>query len=345
MVGGDVNGDGARNDRAFIFDPETSSSLMLSSAMQQLIETTSAGAASCLQGQFGQIADRNSCIGPWEGSLDLQLNIRPNVFGLNRRLSISIATENMLRGVDELLHGSDGAHGWGLAARPDQTLLYVSGFDPATNSFEYTVNERFGVTNARGNALRQPFQIGIQMRFTFGPDRGQMALDRMRGAGGGRMGGGGGVGAMSGGGRPGGMGGGGGMRGMLGDLGTPEEFLERFMSLLADPPSAVLELADSLDLRLTDDQVAAVTAIRDTLVAQHSALASGLRAQLDQQGAADDPRALMALIRPSMQEANENVQHSVETLKEILTNEQWNLLPEEVREPRGAFGGGQRRRP
>ena len=94
----------------------------------------------------------------------------------------------MLRGIDELVHGADGAHGWGLQARPDQTLLYVTGFDQATNSFEYTVNERFGATNARGNAMRQPFQLGIQMRFTFGPDRGQMALDRMRGAGGGRMG-------------------------------------------------------------------------------------------------------------------------------------------------------------
>jgi len=344
MVGGDINGDGARNDRAFVFDPETSASPMLSASMSQLLSTTSGSAQSCLQSQLGQIAERNSCIGPWEGSLDLQLNIRPNVLGLSRRLSISLTTVNMLRGIDELVHGTDGAHGWGLQARPDQTLLYVTGFDQATNSFEYTVNERFGATNARGNAMRQPFQLGIQMRLTFGPDRGQMALDRMRGAGGGRMGGMGGMGG-AGGGRPEGGGGGmgGGMRGMLGDMGTPEEFLERFLSLLADPPSAVIAMADTLGLSF--EQVAAVTVVRDTLLAQHAALAESLRTELEGQDAGGDPRALMTLIRQPMQEANENVLTSLEVLQEILTDEQWGMLPDDVREPRAGCGGGQRRRP
>jgi hypothetical protein len=214
-------------------------------------------------------------------------------------------------------------------------LLYVTGFDQATNSFEYTVNERFGATNARGNAMRQPFQLGIQMRLTFGPDRGQMALDRMRGAGGGRAGGMGGMG----GGRP-EMGGG--MREMLGDMGAPEEFLERFLSLLSDPAAAVLDLADTL--ALTQEQVAAVTVVHDTLIAQHTTLANSLQAELAGQDAGGDPRALMTLIRPSMQEANENVQLAIEALRDILSDEQWNALPEEVREPRGAFGGGQRRR-
>jgi hypothetical protein len=136
-----------------------------------------------------------------------------------------------------------------------------------------------------------------------------------------------------------------GMGGMLGGMGTPEEFLERFMSLLADPPSAVLNLADSLELGLTEEQVAAVTAIRDSLVAQHTKLANDLRTELEGQDTGGDPRAMMALIRPSIQEANENVQRSIDALKEILTDEQWEKLPEEVREPRGAFGGGPRRRP
>ncbi len=336
MVGGDINGDGIRNDRAFVFDPETVPSPTLANSMEQLLTMTSAGARNCLENQFGQIAERNNCFGPWEGSLELQLNIRPNIFGLNRRLSISVTTENMLRGVDELLHGTEGAHGWGLRAKPDQTLLYVTGFNPATNSFEYAVNERFGATNATGMAMRQPFQIGIQMRMTIGPDRGQRALDMMRG-GGGRMGGMGGMGGMPpDGGRPGGMGGMGGMRGMLGEMGTPEEFLERFLSLLADPPSAVLDLADSLGLRLTPDQVAAVTVVRDSLVALHTQLANHLRTELEGQDIGGDPRALMSLIRPSMQAANENVQRSIDALKKILTHEQWNKLPGEVRKPQRA---------
>ena len=148
-----------------------------------------------------------------------------------------------------------------------------------------------------------------------------------------------------GGGRPGGMGGAGGLRGMVGDMGPPEEFLERFMSLLPNPPSAVLALADSLDLDFTEEQVAAVTEIRDTLVAQHTQLANDLRTELEGQDTGGDPRAMMTLIRPSMEEANGNVKRSLDALKEILSDEQWDKLPEEVREPRGAFGGQQRRRP
>ena len=345
MVGGDINGDGASNDRAFVFDPETTDSPMLSSAMSQLLSTTSGSALDCLQNQFGRIAGRNSCIGPWEGSLDLQLNIRPNVLGLNRRLSISVSTQNMLRGVDELLHGADGAMGWGLRSRPDPTLLYVTGFDPATNGFEYSVNERFGASNARGNAFRQPFQLGIQVRMTLGPDRGQMALDRMRGAAGAGMrgmGGGRGVGGA----RPGmgAMGGAGGLRGMLGELGSPEEFQQRFLSLLPSPPDSVLALSDSLGLNT--EQAHLVANVRDSLLAQQTAVATDLRSALEGQDLAGDPRAIMTSIRPAMQEAAANVRSANERLREILADEQWRMLPDHVREPRGAFGGGQRpRRP
>ena len=136
---------------------------------------------------------------------------------------------------------------------------------------------------------------------------------------------------------------GGGMRGMLGDMGTPEEFLERFLSLLADPPSAVIAMADTLGLSL--EQVAAVTVVRDTLLAQHAALAESLRTELEGQDTGGDTRALITLIRQPMQEANENVLRSLEVLEEILTDEQWEMLPEDVREPRAGFGGGQRRRP
>src|SRR5205807_2400741 len=61
-------------------------------------------------------------------------------------------------------------------------------------SFDYAVNERFGATGSGANAIRSPFQIGIQGRLTLGPDRTRQALDALRGGGGrgGRGGGGGG---------------------------------------------------------------------------------------------------------------------------------------------------------
>jgi len=178
MVGGDVNGDGQRNDRAFIFAPNDTTAV--AQGMSRLLATASPSVRSCLMSQIGQIAGRNSCTGPWQGSLDFQLNWRPAFWGLNHRLQISVVTFNFLRGLDELLHGVNGAEGWGLQTRPDGTLLYVTGFNPATNSYSYQVNERFGATYGSATAYRPPFQIGIQARLTIGPDRVRQALDAMR---------------------------------------------------------------------------------------------------------------------------------------------------------------------
>src|SRR3989454_10830096 len=98
----------------------------------------------CLRSQLGRIAARNSCSGPWQPSLDLQLNWRPAWFGLDRRLTMSLLTVNLLGGLDEWLHGGAHLHGWGYATAPDPVLLYARGFDPATNRFRYEVNGRFG---------------------------------------------------------------------------------------------------------------------------------------------------------------------------------------------------------
>lgn len=330
MVAGDINGDGARNDRAFVFDPAIATSPAVSAGMQQLLANASGSARSCLEHQLGTIAERNSCTGPWEASLDLQLNYRPGFWGLNNRMSISMVTMNLLRGIDELVHGADGAVGWGQLARPDETLLFVTGFDEQTNSFEYTVNERFGATGARANAVRTPFQLGIQVRATFGPDRGRDALSRMRGGGGGR-----GMGGFTGG-MPGARPGMPGMRGMgPGALGSPEEFLARFETLFPNPADVALGMRDTL--MLTDDQVEGLIVERDTANARSAALAAGLREELEAAG--EDPRALMRLIRPVMQEARQNVLESLDVVRRILSAEQWELLPEEIRD----FGSGRQR--
>src|SRR5439155_516544 len=83
----------------------------------------------------GGFAARNSCTGPWQASLDLQVNWRPEWFGLDRRLTMSLLTVNLLGGLDEWLHGRAQLRGWGYAPAPDPVLLYVRGFDPTTNQF------------------------------------------------------------------------------------------------------------------------------------------------------------------------------------------------------------------
>jgi hypothetical protein len=320
LVGGDINGDGARNDRAFIFDP--AGGTPESAAMGRLLATADSRIADCLRQQIGTVAARNSCRGPWQAALDLQLNYRPSILRLERRLTISISTINLLRGVDELLHGVNGAHGWGLTLQPDPTLLYVTGFDTTAQRFIYTVNERFGATGRGANAFRAPFQIGIQAHLTIGPDRQQAALDQLRG---GR--GFGGFGAGGGGRGPGGGGGGG--RFAMG---------ARLDSLLPNTPAQVLALRDSVVL--TAIQITALEAARDSLASQLRVIGDSIRSAAATINQSSDRQAIGAQIRAQFGLARDAVTRSLSAVHDLLTADQWNRLPETIRNPR--FGGGAR---
>lgn len=304
MVAEDINGDGAANDRAFVFDPADLP------AMQALLDGASGGARRCLERQIGGIAERNSCVGPWEGSLELQLNYRPTILGLGGRAMVSVTTMNLLHGIDQLVHGGGGLAGWGLRTRPDDQLLFVTGFDPVARTFTYAVNERFGATEPSATAFRQPFQIGIQVRATFGPDRGRDALMALRGAG-----------------RGGGMGG---MRGMGPGAGglTPADFVERFTALLVNPPEMVLEHVDTLDL--SAEQVRALALMRDSLMVLNDSIATALRAEVEAAGGGD-ARQLVQLIRSRIEEVRERARASLEAVRALLTDEQWDRLPERIR--------------
>lgn len=302
---------------------------------------------------MGTIAARNSCMGPWQPSVELQLNLRPNLFGLQRRLALSVTTQNLLGGIDQLFHGADGIRGWGQAARPDGTLLYVQGFDPLTQQFQYRVNERFGATGIQGNAVRIPFQIGIQARLSLGPNRpgslGQIGGLGGIGAGGGRGGGGGfgGFGGGDGGGR-GGAGGAAGLMGMLGAGGDSTSFLSRFGGLVANPAQQIIERR--IQLRLTEAQVTALTAESDSFNVRAAALATELEAKIKALGTNPQPQQALTLIRPALTGAQMLRQTSLEAAQKILTAEQWAALPEALtRAPvagpgqgPGAGGGGRR---
>jgi hypothetical protein len=168
-VDGDINGDGASNDRAFIFDPKTTSDPVAAAAMQSLLASAPARVRDCLNAQLGTIAGRNSCRGPWTPSLDLQANIRPSGFNLDRHVTFSLIGSNVLAGLDQLLHGGN-LRGWGQYNRADPTLLYVRGFDPITHRFVYDVNSRFGSNNVWHRVYRQPFVLTLKAQFTLGSD-------------------------------------------------------------------------------------------------------------------------------------------------------------------------------
>ena len=93
-----------------------------------------------------------------------------------QRASLSFQVTNPLGAADLLLHGEDGQRGWGQSPSPDQSLLYVRGFDPGAKRFAYEVNQRFGATSPQLSAVRAPVTVTALFRFDVGPTRERQML-------------------------------------------------------------------------------------------------------------------------------------------------------------------------
>ncbi len=302
-VGGDINGDGSRNDRAFVFDPSRTADSAVASGMANLLADATGDVRSCLTAQLGRIAGRNQCRAGWSPSLDLQMNIRPNFGGsVGRRLTFMASFINPLAGMDLLLHGNDGLRGWGQPRRPDATLLYVRGFDAERRSYMYEVNQRFGDTQGSRTALRNPFQVALQVRLQVGPDRQRELLMGRLGALGGRAGSGGGL-----------------------DISS---IIER---VAPNPVSEILGRRDSLGL--TEAQVVALQAVADSLVARNAVIADSLRVVVERAGGQGDLRTLFPRLQPALQKVRDNYVAAIGESRALLTPEQWERLPESLRNP------------
>jgi hypothetical protein len=176
MIAGDVNGDGYLNDRAFVYSPTTASDPAVASAMKSLLETGLDAARKCLTGQVGRLAARNSCQGPWISNASMSISFNPVKVRMPQRATLSFQLSNPLGAADLLLHGSSGLRGWGQPSFPDQSLLYVRGFDPATQRYRYEVNQRFGSTSQATGGFRLPVTLTAMMRFDIGPTRERQLL-------------------------------------------------------------------------------------------------------------------------------------------------------------------------
>jgi hypothetical protein len=180
-IAGDVNGDGYSNDRAFVHSPTAATDgppvdPALLAGMRELLGNTSGAARECLERQLGRIAARNSCRGPWSSSASLNVTLDRAKFRMPHRTSLSFSLTNPLGAADLLLNGSGNLRGWGQNAFPDQALLYVRGFDAASNRYRYEVNQRFGATRPQFLTLRSPVTLTMSMRVDLGPMRERQSL-------------------------------------------------------------------------------------------------------------------------------------------------------------------------
>ena len=309
LVGSDVNGDGSRNDQAFIFNPATATDTGVANGMRRVLSSVPADVKDCLTRNLGRVSDRNACESPWTGGLDFQFNVRPTWFGLDRRLTLSVATVNFLVGLDRAIHGDANMLGWGQSPRPDNTLLTVKGFDSATKSFKYQVNERFGQSSLAANAFRPPFLLTVQARIAIGPDP---VRDRLRQ--------------------------------VFGSGNDAAAMNERIAQLLPNAIDSILARKDSL--ALAPQQLADLTVVRDSLARAQRVIGDTLRVLLTRMGASPDPRDAFTTLQPQLQKARAAVSAALEKAKAVLTPEQWALVPDGVKRPRGGFGApGQTGRP
>ncbi|HET9064802.1 MAG TPA: hypothetical protein VFN22_03150 [Gemmatimonadales bacterium] len=310
LVQGDVNGDGsARNDIAFIYDPATAADPAVAAAMGRLLGSLDGNARECLASQLGGIASRNSCVGPWQPSLDLQLNWRPGMF--DNRMALSFSTVNLLGGLDELFHGADDLSGWGLNRNPDATLLQVTGFDPKSREFQYSVNERFGATGANANAVRAPFQVALQMRYSIGQDRGRDIRRNFFG----------GQGAQP--------------------VSLVAQMKGRLDSISPNPAREALLRRDSLALDAR--QVVALQLLVDSSEARLRPALDSLNAEIERGGTNPDIQKIFPLFNEVQRIARTDRDSAVVATRRILSEAQWALLPEWVRNPTQGnpfFGGG-----
>jgi len=159
IVQGDVNGDGVGSDRAFIPRPGSSGDASLDAQLGAALNSGSSSARDCLRSNIGRIAPRNGCRGPWTESLNMQWT-PPIPQKWAQRVRSNIYLENVLGGVDQLLHGND-LHGWGAQARPDPVLLIPRGFDATAKRYRYDVNPRFADTRPGRTLFRTPFRISL----------------------------------------------------------------------------------------------------------------------------------------------------------------------------------------
>ncbi len=138
----------------------------------------------CLEAQLGTIAARNSCRGPWSSERVAQRHARPGeVPHAAARARSRFSLSNPLGAADLLVNGSGNLGAGGRAPSPDQSLLYVRGFDPATQRYRYEVNQRFGATRPQFLTLRAPVTLTMSMRFDLGPTRERQSLAQQLGMG------------------------------------------------------------------------------------------------------------------------------------------------------------------
>src|SRR5688572_14804649 len=140
--------------------------------------------------------------------------------------------------------------------------MSVRGFDPASQRFQYEINERFGAAQGSRSAFRAPFQLAVQVRAALGSDPARDQIRMMtRGPGGRPM--------------------------------NAGELRQRMQRTIPNPFRRTLELKDSLSLSLTAEQEASLKTKGDSLQVRADSVIAKIAEVLGSVGSNPDPQTTM----------------------------------------------------
>jgi hypothetical protein len=300
-VDGDVNGDDARNDPAFVFDPARTADRSVADGMARLLEHAPGRVSDCLRAQLGRVAGYNSCRAGWSSSLDLRTEFQFWRAGVTRRGRLTVTTSNLLGVIDRAVHGGDG-RGWGAPPRVDPVLLRVRGFDPAGPAFDYEVNPGFGARRPVAGLLR-PFALTIEGRITVGSDPAFQSLQRLvnRSMGAGR---------------------------------SVDELRQALSQRVPNLPAQVISLDSAGALGLSAEQRGRLAARADSLGGIVAPLADSLAAALHAvETRRGNPRNAQRQVQALLRRIRAALAAELDGMRAVLTDEQWRRLPPAIREP------------
>lgn len=160
LVDADINGDfvggpGSDNDLAFVFDPNNPTTpTSLKASIEKILNNPDNRAKDYIRSSLGKIADRNGGSNPFSGIFDVRLAKTFKTYK-KQALTLSVDVFNFAN-----LLNKDWGVNYNLG---NQSLLFVTGFNQATQNYNYRVNENVGVVRQNGT----PYQIQLGGRYSF----------------------------------------------------------------------------------------------------------------------------------------------------------------------------------
>lgn len=307
----DLNGDGAANDPAFVYDPSTVTDPTLRADLQTLL-ASSPSARKCLQPQLGQIVGVNSCRTGWQlvpnlniGFQGFDSHLNPTkTLGWQDKLSFTLVTQNGMSVLLRALHLTQTS--FAAAATPmtlDPTLYYVDGFDPTTRQFHYRVNQQFGETRrrpVRGQYPIQPFQVTLRGRLHLGGPPTPLIVESFNLV------------------APEGQ-----------DPYTREQISDHLRLLVANPVTQLLDMRDILFL--TDSQITKLEALDTNFARRADSLASPVIDYVAENGRKSTNEEFMKRFSKLQASFAKAMTESVQDAAPILTDKQKQQLPPYLR--------------